>query len=183
LHFIFNFHFAIPIPSLLATRYSLLPLGYPLLIPALDPRKSVQSAQSVFHSVLPISASLRPLPAPAIMLVFGNKNILRNLSMPGDASQLPEPLGTPVVTAAGGSSAGDRVAANLRGFGPLGIVAIIVILAGAEQGAIVGLVFGTIFAVTGRSWMLMCAHAAFDLFALAIIYWNLESAVAHLVFK
>jgi membrane protease YdiL (CAAX protease family) len=242
--------------------------------------------------------------------------------MPGDASQLPEPLEAPVKPA-GGSSAGDRVAADLRGFGPLGIVAIIVILAGnlivvplsavlvlvwtrwsrtpwreigyvrprswagslafgialgialkflmkvivmpllgadpinqayhylagnraalpaalyamiigagfgeetvfrgylferlgrllgtgvwakilivlvtavffglahypvqglagAEQGTIVGLVFGTIFAVTGRIWMLMCAHAAFDLFALAIIYWDLESAVAHLVFK
>lgn len=56
-------------------------------------------------------------------------------------------------------------------------------LAGAEQATIVGLVFGTIFAVTGRIWMLMVAHAAFDLTALAIIYWNLESAVAHLVFK
>ena len=56
-------------------------------------------------------------------------------------------------------------------------------LAGAEQAVIVALVFGTIFAVTGRIWMLMCAHAAFDIVALAIIYWNLESAVAHLVFK
>ena len=55
--------------------------------------------------------------------------------------------------------------------------------AGAEQATIVGLVYGTIFAVTGRIWMLMCAHAAFDLTALAIIYWNLESNVAHLVFK
>jgi hypothetical protein len=56
-------------------------------------------------------------------------------------------------------------------------------LAGAEQATIVGLVFGTIFAVTGRIWLLMFAHAAFDLTALAIIYWNLESKVAHLVFK
>jgi membrane protease YdiL (CAAX protease family) len=56
-------------------------------------------------------------------------------------------------------------------------------LAGAEQGAIFGLVFGAIFAVTGRLWMLMCAHAAFDLTALAIIYWNLEGTVAHLIFK
>jgi membrane protease YdiL (CAAX protease family) len=55
--------------------------------------------------------------------------------------------------------------------------------AGAEQATIVGLVYGTIFAVIGRIWMLMCAHAAFDLTALAIIYWNLESNVAHLVFK
>ena len=56
-------------------------------------------------------------------------------------------------------------------------------LAGAEQATIVGLVFGAIFAVTGRLWMLMWAHAAFDLTAVAIIYWNLESKVAHLAFK
>lgn len=56
-------------------------------------------------------------------------------------------------------------------------------LAGVQQATIVGLVFGTIFALTGRIWMLMFAHAAFDLTALAIIYWNLETDVAHLVFK
>ncbi|HXJ04560.1 MAG TPA: type II CAAX endopeptidase family protein [Candidatus Acidoferrum sp.] len=56
-------------------------------------------------------------------------------------------------------------------------------LAGVQQAAITGLVFGSIFAVTGRIWMLMCAHAAFDLTALALIYWNLESPVAHLIFK
>jgi uncharacterized protein len=53
-------------------------------------------------------------------------------------------------------------------------------LAGAEQGAIVGLVFGTIFAITGRIFMLMIAHAAFDLTALAVIYWELEADVAGL---
>jgi membrane protease YdiL (CAAX protease family) len=56
-------------------------------------------------------------------------------------------------------------------------------LPGVEQAMITGLVFGAIFAVTGRIWMVMCAHAAFDLAAVAIIYWNLEAAVAHLVFK
>ena len=56
-------------------------------------------------------------------------------------------------------------------------------LPGVEQAMITGLVFGAIFAVTGRIWMVMCAHAAFDLMAVAIIYWNLEAAVAHLVFK
>ena len=55
-------------------------------------------------------------------------------------------------------------------------------LAGAQQATITGLVFGTVFAVTGRIWMLMCAHAAFDLTAVAIIYMNLESAVAHMIF-
>jgi membrane protease YdiL (CAAX protease family) len=56
-------------------------------------------------------------------------------------------------------------------------------LAGAQQGTIVGLIFGSIFAVTGRLWTLMCAHTAFDLTALAIIYWDLETDVARLIFK
>jgi hypothetical protein len=53
---------------------------------------------------------------------------------------------------------------------------------GVEQAVFTGATFGTIFAVTGRIWVVMIAHAAFDLAALAIIYWNLEPAVAHLVF-
>ena len=56
-------------------------------------------------------------------------------------------------------------------------------LAGVEQAIITGLVFGTIFAIRRRIFMLMVAHAAFDLMALAIIYWDIESAVAHLIFK
>ena len=55
-------------------------------------------------------------------------------------------------------------------------------LAGAQQATIVGLVFGSIFAITGRIWMLMVAHAAFDLTAVAIIYWDLETAVAQWFF-
>jgi membrane protease YdiL (CAAX protease family) len=54
---------------------------------------------------------------------------------------------------------------------------------GTEQATIVGLVFGTIFAITRRIWTLMITHVAFDLTAYAIIYWNLETKVAHLVFK
>jgi membrane protease YdiL (CAAX protease family) len=56
-------------------------------------------------------------------------------------------------------------------------------LAGSEQAMITGTVFGVIFVVTGSLWLPMCAHVAFDLTALAIIYWDLETAVAHLVFK
>lgn len=56
-------------------------------------------------------------------------------------------------------------------------------LPGVEQAIITGLVYGTIFAVTGRIFMLMIAHAAFDLAALALIYWDLESQVAHFIFK
>jgi membrane protease YdiL (CAAX protease family) len=56
-------------------------------------------------------------------------------------------------------------------------------LAGTEQAMITGCVFGTMLAASGRIWMPMIAHAAFDLTAYAIIYWNLETAVAHLVFR
>ena len=56
-------------------------------------------------------------------------------------------------------------------------------LPGVEQATMTGLVFGTIFALTGRIWMLMWMHAAFDVAALAIIYWDLESDVAHVLFK
>ena len=55
-------------------------------------------------------------------------------------------------------------------------------LAGAEQAAIFGLVFGAIISGTGRIWLLMCAHVAFDLTALALIYWGKEAAVAHFFF-
>jgi membrane protease YdiL (CAAX protease family) len=53
---------------------------------------------------------------------------------------------------------------------------------GVQQAIIVGLIFGTIYARTKRIWMLMVAHAAFDLTAVAIIYWGLERAVAQLFF-
>ena len=56
-------------------------------------------------------------------------------------------------------------------------------LAGVQNAAIVGLIFGTVFAVTGRLFPLMIAHAAFDLTALAMIYWDFETAVAHFFFK
>ncbi|MFI5370495.1 MAG: CPBP family intramembrane glutamic endopeptidase [Candidatus Eisenbacteria bacterium] len=56
-------------------------------------------------------------------------------------------------------------------------------LAGSAQALITGSVFGAVYAVTRRLWPLMCAHAAFDLAALAIIYWNRETDVAHLIFK
>jgi membrane protease YdiL (CAAX protease family) len=56
-------------------------------------------------------------------------------------------------------------------------------IAGVEQALITGLVFGTIFALTRRIFLLMVAHAAFDLMALAMIYWNFETAVAQFFFK
>lgn len=83
-----------------------------------------------------------------------------------------------------GSGAGARTLIVLVAAGWFGAVHYPVQgLAGLQQATIVGLVFGTIFSLTGRIWMLMFAHAAFDLTALAIIYWDLETDVAHLVFK
>lgn len=53
---------------------------------------------------------------------------------------------------------------------------------GAAQATIVGLVFGSAYATTGRLFTLMVAHTAFDLTALALIYWNLETAVARFLY-
>jgi membrane protease YdiL (CAAX protease family) len=54
---------------------------------------------------------------------------------------------------------------------------------GVEQAVVTGLVFGGIYALRGQLFMLMVAHAAFDVMAVALIYWNLESRVAHLFFR
>ena len=54
---------------------------------------------------------------------------------------------------------------------------------GVQQALIVGLVYGTIYAVTKQLWMLMIAHAVFDLTALAIIYYGWERAVAEFFFR
>jgi membrane protease YdiL (CAAX protease family) len=56
-------------------------------------------------------------------------------------------------------------------------------LPGAEQATIVGLIFGTIFAIKREIFPLMVAHVAFDLTALALIYWDVETAVARFIFK
>ena len=56
-------------------------------------------------------------------------------------------------------------------------------LAGAQQALLVGLIFGTIFAITRQIYFLIIAHAAFDIMAVAIIYYDLEREVAHFIFK
>jgi hypothetical protein len=53
---------------------------------------------------------------------------------------------------------------------------------GVQQATITGLTFGAIYSVTRRLPPLMIAHAAFDVTAVAIIYWDLEAAVAHWIF-
>ena len=56
-------------------------------------------------------------------------------------------------------------------------------LAGTEQATVTGLVFGIVVMATGRIWTVMIAHAAFDLTALAMIYWDVEARIAHMIFK
>jgi len=53
---------------------------------------------------------------------------------------------------------------------------------GVTQALVTGLIFGSIFAITGHIFMLMIAHAAFDLTALWMIYYGLETRIAHLIF-
>ena len=53
---------------------------------------------------------------------------------------------------------------------------------GTEQALIVGLIFATFFARTRSIAFLMIAHTAFDLTALAMIYFNAETRIAHLIF-
>ncbi|MDD5542946.1 MAG: type II CAAX endopeptidase family protein [Acidobacteriia bacterium] len=56
-------------------------------------------------------------------------------------------------------------------------------LPGVEQAAVVGVIFGGIFAWRRNIWVLMVTHAAFDLTAIALIYWNWEEPVAHALFR
>jgi len=56
-------------------------------------------------------------------------------------------------------------------------------ITGVEQAVITGLVFGTMFVITGQIWIGMFAHAAYDLTALAMIYLNVETRIAHLIFN
>jgi len=45
-----------------------------------------------------------------------------------------------------------------------------------------GVIYGSLFAVTGRLWLAMVTHAAFDITAVAIIYWGWETAIARSMF-
>jgi membrane protease YdiL (CAAX protease family) len=56
-------------------------------------------------------------------------------------------------------------------------------LPGVQQALLTGAAFGTAFAVTGRLWPIIVAHAAFDLAAYALIYWRLEAVVGRLIFR
>jgi hypothetical protein len=80
---------------------------------------------------------------------------------------------------------------RLRGFGPLGLLAIVVILLGNSLFIPFSAILVLLWAhVSGTPWRnlgfvpkLMIAHAAFDVTAVALIYWRLETAVAHWFFS
>lgn len=50
---------------------------------------------------------------------------------------------------------------------------------GAAQALFTGLTFGTIYALTRRLWLPIVIHAAFDITAVLLIYFNLEAPLAH----
>lgn len=55
-------------------------------------------------------------------------------------------------------------------------------LPGVEQAFVTGLVFGGMYVRTGELFIAMVTHTAFDLMAVSLIYWNLETRIAHLFF-
>jgi membrane protease YdiL (CAAX protease family) len=56
-------------------------------------------------------------------------------------------------------------------------------VAGAAQALVTGIVFGTMFAATRTLWLSIAAHAAYDVAAVLIIYFDVESSLAHAIFR
>lgn len=54
---------------------------------------------------------------------------------------------------------------------------------GAAQAAVTGVAFGAMYAATKQLWLPMVAHVAFDLTAVALIFWQWESTVARYFFS
>ena len=53
---------------------------------------------------------------------------------------------------------------------------------GAQQAAITGLIFGTMYLVTRTLWLAIATHAVFDVTAVLIIYFDVETQIARSVF-
>lgn len=125
----------------------------------------------VYHSLVGNRAMLPPLILLMLAAGFGEETVFRGF--------LFERLGKLL-----GSSAGAKATIVLI---TTGVFAAFHYAdqgwPGVEQALFTGFAFGTIYAAAGRLWLLMWAHAAYDLLALAIIYWNLDGDVAHLVFR
>jgi membrane protease YdiL (CAAX protease family) len=56
-------------------------------------------------------------------------------------------------------------------------------LAGAAQAFLTGAAFGGLFLGSGDLWLPIVAHAAFDITAVLLIFWNFEASVAHTIFR
>jgi uncharacterized protein len=86
---------------------------------------------------------------------------------------------------------------RLLGHGPHAKIAIVVMtsilfamahfpdqrLPGAIQAVFTGFVFGATYARIRSIWPVMVAHAAFDVAAVLMIYWNLEEPIGRLFFR
>jgi hypothetical protein len=56
-------------------------------------------------------------------------------------------------------------------------------LPGVEQATVTGLAFGATYAWRRELGLVIVAHATYDLVAITLIYWNLETPLAHLLFR
>lgn len=148
-------------------------------------------------------AVLKLMMKAVVMPLFGAPPVNQAFHyLAGNTAAIPAALYMIVVGAAFGEETVFRAFAferlrRLVGWAPAARAAIVILtsawfgiehyslqgVAGVQQAMIVGLVFGGTFAVTGRIWMLIVAHAAFDLTALALIYYDVESYVAHWIFN
>jgi len=132
-------------------------------------------ADPINHAFHYLAGNRAALPAAVFMMIvdagFGEETVFRGFLFERFGKLFGSSAGAKILTVLLSSMLFGLAHYSGQGF------------AGAEQAVITGLAFGTIFAVTGRIWMPMFAHAAYDLTAVAMIYWNLESAAAHLIFK
>ena len=152
---------------------------------------------------IPFGVALKLIMKAIVMPLFGAPEInARYHYLAGNAAALPWMLYAVVLGAGFGEETVFRGffferLGKLLGTRPAALAATVVLtsglfalahyrdqgLPGVQQAAVAGLVFGTVFAVTGRLWLPMVAHAAFDVTAVALIYWGWESAVAHFLFR
>jgi membrane protease YdiL (CAAX protease family) len=142
-------------------------VGLKLLMKALVmPFLAAPAANAAYHDLVGNPAAL---PGMLVWVVFGGgfgEELIWRGFLFERLGKLPKPailLATSLLFAA----------AHLWDQGP----------AGAEQALLTGLVFGATYLATGNLWLPMVMHAAFDVAAVLLIYFDLESTVAHLLIR